>query len=437
MRIIVANLDCEAAFAEAAGVSRYHPSHEVAQRISALGTLMAAFGQDGDALWTPAPVDPARVRGPVRVTLHAGQLADVPGAGPAHAASWLAWGETREVAAARRTTARDRDAGSSEPGRPGPGEPASPAPTAPTAPIEPTALNGPAAPTEPTALNGPTAPTEAAALNGPTDWPAKINWLDWLWASPPDPEATWRCNDRRFCVPVQEALGCRLPGAGLVDSLEALRAHLAALDPGPDQGWVLKAPFSASGRLRVRRRGGDLDRGIEARITRLLTRFGALCFEPWMERVLDIGCLGLVADADTCHLFPPHRLETDHAGVFRGIAIADAGWLAPAHHQAVVHAARAAGRALGQAGYRGPFGIDAFVYRPADAPGAQALQPLCEINARLSFGFIAHALSRRLGLSRLRLCVGTGAPPAAADVVPLLLPGAHDDTAAWIETDAL
>lgn len=385
MRIIIANLDCEAAFAEAAGVSRYHPSHEVAQRISALGTLMAAFGQDGDALWTPAPVDPDRVRGPVRVTLHAGALADVPGAGPARTASWLAWGETREVAA--RRTARARSAGSSEP----------------------------------------TEPTE-------NDWPT--NWINWLWASPPDPEAAWRCNDRRFCVPVQEALGCRLPGAGLVDSLEALRAHLAALDPGPDQGWVLKAPFSASGRLRVRRRGGDLDRGIEARIARLLTRFGALCFEPWMERVLDIGCLGLVAGADTCHVFPPHRLETDHAGVFRGIAIADAGWLAPAHHQAVVHAARAAGRALGLAGYRGPFGIDAFVYRPAGAPDAQALQPMCEINARLSFGFVAHALSRRLGLSRLRLCVGTGAPPAAADVVPLLLPGAHDDTAAWIETDA-
>jgi hypothetical protein len=389
MRIIVANLDCEAAFAEAAGVARYHPSHEVAQRISALGTLMSAFGQDGDALWTPAPVHPDRVRGPVRVSLHAGALADLPGPGaePARIAGWLAWGETREVAA-RRTAGSD-----------------------------------------PGGLSGP------GGLGG-------LDWLDWLWSSPPDPEAAWRCNDRRFCVPVQEAIGCRLPGATLVDSLEALRAHLIALDLRPDQNWVLKAPFSASGRLRVRRRGYGLDPGIEARIVRLLARFGTLCFEPWMERVLDIGCLGLVADASTCHVFRPHRLETDRAGVFHAIAVtADASWLAPDHHQAVVHAATEAGRALGRAGYRGPFGIDAFVYRHQGAPGGLALQPMCEINARLSFGFVAHALSRRLGLSRLRLCVGTGAPPASEPaprpaITPLLLPGESDDTAAWIETSA-
>lgn len=406
MRIIVANLDCEAAFAEDAGVPRYHPSHEVAQRISALGTLMAAFGEDGDALWTPVPVDPGRVRGPVRVTLHAGELADLPGAEPASSAGWLAWGETREVAA-RRAAGRDRGADDgSEPEPPG-----------------------------------------GLGASDRIGAPDETSWLDWLWASPPDPEAAWRCNDRRFCVPVQEALGCRLPGAVLVDSLEALRAHLTALDPRPDQNWVLKAPFSASGRLRVRRRGYGLDHGIEARIVRLLARFGTLCFEPWMERVLDIGCLGLVADADTCHVFRPHRLETDHAGVFRGIAITDdASWLAPEHHQAVVHAATEAGRALGRAGYRGPFGIDAFVYRQGGVHGVQALQPMCEINARLSFGFIAHALSRRLGLSRLRLCVGTGTPPASeparqatpqATIIPLLLPGESDDTAAWIETGNL
>lgn len=397
MQIIVANLDCEAVFAEAAGVARFHPSHDVAQRISALGTLMAAFGQDGDVLWTPVPVDPDRVCGPVRVTLRSGALADLPRTTPEPITGWLAWGETHDVTARRKA---------------GPGRSASP----------------------------------ERAPRGP-DWPDWPDWIDWLWSTPPDPEAAWRCNDRRFCLPLQEALGCRLPGAVLIDSVDALRAHLAAFDPGP-AGWVLKAPFSASGRLRVRRRGRDPEREIEARIVRLLSRFGVLCFEPWMERVLDLGCLGLVVDADTCHVFPPHRLETDRAGVFRGIAIEEtARWLAPEHHRAVVHAATEAGRALARAGYRGPFGIDAFVYRHDAAPGGQALQPMCEINARLSFGFIAHALARRLGMSRLRLRVDAGSLPkrdpshaaqaAPADsIIPLLLPGAGDDTAAWIETGA-
>jgi hypothetical protein len=50
--------------------------------------------------------------------------------------------------------------------------------------------------------------------------------------------------------------------------------------------------------------------------------------------------------------------------------------------------------ALREAGYRGPFGIDAFRWR--DAAGAVHLHPLCEINARLTFAHIAHALGRNL-----------------------------------------
>src|SRR5687767_993461 len=96
MRVIVANLDCEAGFAEAAGGSRYHPSRDVAQRIAALGTLMAAFGRAGDVLWTPLPVDPARVVGPVAVALHSGAITALP-----RPEGVLAWGETGEVAAWR------------------------------------------------------------------------------------------------------------------------------------------------------------------------------------------------------------------------------------------------------------------------------------------------------------------------------------------------
>lgn len=365
MRLLIANLDCEAAFAEAAGVARYHLTLPVARRAAALGTLLGALGRAGDALWTPLPVDPARLSGELPVTLRSGPLQSLPGI-----EAILAWGETRQVAACR-----------------------------------------PAVPD--------TAPGDAP-------WPAR------LWSVVPDPEAAWRCNDRRFCVPLQEALGCRLPGAALLDSMDALRAHLAALALGADQAWVLKAPFSASGRLRVRRHGQALDRAIETRIERLFTRFGTLCFEPWVERLLDIGCLGLVEGPAQWRIFPPHRLETDRAGVFRGIALeADEGWLAPADRQALARAADRAARALAGAGYRGPFGIDGFVYRLPH--GAQALQPICEINARLSFGFVAHALAERHGAPALGLRVGTELPPPRPDVLPLLRPGADDHTASWLE----
>ena len=53
---------------------------------------------------------------------------------------------------------------------------------------------------------------------------------------------------------------------------------------------------------------------------------------------------------------------------------------------------------LAQAGYRGPFGIDAFVYGTGYD---RQLYPLCEINARHTFGHVARALGRRLGITRL------------------------------------
>jgi hypothetical protein len=224
----------------------------------------------------------------------------------------------------------------------------------------------------------------------------------------------------------------------LIGSLDELRAHLAAIELDPEHGWVLKAPFSASGRLRVRRRGRVLDTDIATRIERLLTRFGALCCEPWMDRLLDLGALGIIEDADTWRILPPHRLETDHAGVFRGIALdPDPSWLAPADRLAMTRAATAAASALARAGYRGPFGIDGFVYQHG---GQRALQPMCEINARLSFGFVAHALAQRLDRDALRLCVGTAipAPSQTTRVVPLLGPGASpgNDIAAWAEHPA-
>jgi hypothetical protein len=49
--------------------------------------------------------------------------------------------------------------------------------------------------------------------------------------------------------------------------------------------------------------------------------------------------------------------------------------------------------ALGREGYVGPFGIDAWRYRRAD--GALVLNPLGEINARMTFGLVAWTAAGR------------------------------------------
>ena len=72
---------------------------------------------------------------------------------------------------------------------------------------------------------------------------------------------------------------------------------------------------------------------------------------------------------------------TDERGGFRGIAPDPE--LAPAHRAQLADAVVTAARAIGATGYSGPFAIDAFIH-----PGGLHVS---EINARYTFGFVAHA----------------------------------------------
>jgi hypothetical protein len=86
VRRIVANLLWEDDLAP----RRTHPSRSALETASGFGTLLRAFAQDGDHLWTPSPVDPERmleVPGVSRPILESGPLDALP---PAEAT--LAWG---------------------------------------------------------------------------------------------------------------------------------------------------------------------------------------------------------------------------------------------------------------------------------------------------------------------------------------------------------
>ncbi|GAB4510756.1 MAG: hypothetical protein Tsb0020_28300 [Haliangiales bacterium] len=439
MRCIVANLDCEAELAETLGVSRYHLSQAVERRISALGTLLSVFGRPGDVLWTPAPVDPERLPAQLEVELVSGpmsalrQLCRAAPPGPPDAALALtAWGETEQVMALRRSARR--------------------------ALAERRWLEAASARAPAVAELSDAAPTILDELDAIVDLDGRAE-RD---APAPLPAVIARCNDRRFAFALQARYGYLLPGAQLIDSLAALRAHLDQLAWRRDDAWVLEAPFAASGRLRVRQRGAEIDRAIATRIERLLRRFGSLCFAPWVERVADFGCLGIIAARDRWRLLAPHRIEADHAGVFHGVTLdlgagddaadADAApdcddvdalsvprrspRLPAEARERAIRAAERAACALAEAGYRGPFGIDGFAYRmPGDGPDEVRWQPMCEINARLSFGLIAHAWAQRRGARTLSLGVGATMPehaPADIELVPLLYPAADDPTAVWL-----
>ena len=302
--IVHANLDCEARWA---GVTL---PQAVARRISALGALLAAVAPGPCELWTPAPIDPARLVGiPVRA-LHVG--------------------------------------------------------------------------TPPRA--------------------------DLAWAAA-DARAA---NDRRFALAVATRLGVALPGARVVTSIAELDHPLDHAGP-----WVGKAPWTAAGRDRHRGAGGPPVGEARAHVTKLLARFGALVVEPWCDRIADAGQCATVEPGGAVTVEPAHGLLVDARGGFVGIDRTTTGLLADELAQ-LARVTHAVGEALAAIAYRGRFAIDAFAYRDP-ATGDRRFHPLCEINARHTFGWIAHALGvARLGFSPL--------PPGAR---VLIAPTADDPVTAW------
>lgn len=238
---------------------------------------------------------------------------------------------------------------------------------------------------------------------------------DLAWA---DPDAK-AANDRQVTYELALSHRDALVGACIVDSVGSVEQAIEAAHATSSR-WVVKARWTSAGRDRCHG-SGKLLSDQRTRIERLLAQSGALVFEPWVERVLDVGLCGRV-DGTTVELEAPHGLATDTFGTFAGIDLSPPA-LEPAELARLDRAARYAADHLRSLPYTGPFSIDAFVYR--DANGNRRFHPLCEINARHTFGTVARAFHRRTGATRL----GFAAPPPSATV--LIAPG-DDRVTAWI-----
>ena len=246
--------------------------------------------------------------------------------------------------------------------------------------------------------------------------------LAWGWAD----EISARVNHRRFAFDLSRQLGISLPGSRWVTSLEETKEAVASLDR-----WVVKTPLSASGRDRLVA-SGPLDQPATRRINNLLTRSDGLLVEPWMERVDDFGALLTVND-EAARVISTHRQITTDSGGFVGIDWSAQGLDAADDVEAkLLETATAVGKALHAEGYRGPAGIDAWTWRHTD--GSVRLNSLGEINARLSFGWVARRIGRSLNRDRVHLRLGHDSAMASAErSEPLLLPDGGGSGAAWLE----
>ncbi len=348
---ILGNLDCEDDWARMrAGDSGRWPRRlplDVLQRASLYASLLRVFANEGDVLWTPAPVDPARLR-------------------------------------------------------PVPGLP------------------------------------DIELVHGPDSLPpAGADVLAWA-AAPPNPiprervAVAARVNDRVFALRLAERFGVALAGSQVVKSLEELLATEVAGGP-----WVAKAPHGTAGRNRVLGRGRQLEENQRGAVAALLAEHGRLVLQPWVRRTFDFG-LWLQPEEGGRWRRGISEQVIDARGRFQGVVVSDpppdldaAAFLETLGTLVRDH--------LDQAGYEGPFGIDGFEYE--GVTGAPLLMPLLEINARMTFGMVAHALVERVArahwgesATRVALRFGRAGEPETHDTrLPLL--GAPDEPLmhAWLE----
>ncbi len=374
-RLIVANLGWEEELAGGTRPGERALSRRARSVVGSAAGWLRLLARDGDRLWVPDAAEAVDVEPPGgrRLVLPRVRLERGAAAGIAPATEVLAWGESPAVAALRRGS------------RPSGG---------------------------------------AFASHG------SLHQALWSLAPAP-PEVAAACHHRAFALAAVEALqearpreeGWALPGARMVASVGELERHLAAGGAAAGGGrWVLKSPWSAAGRGRHLGTGpGDLREPASRRhVERLLERHGSLLFEPWVDRLADFGAAALVTP-EGLRRVGVHGQEVDGRGVFAAIQLAPE--LAADERRRLEAAVESVGERLRAAGYVGPFGVDAYRFRTPD--GRLVFRPLSEVNARMTFGLLAHVLtgcpphpldplpSPRGGRGRL-----TGCPPHPLDPLP-------------------
>lgn len=223
---------------------------------------------------------------------------------------------------------------------------------------------------------------------------------DLVWA----PDAAKPANDRRLATRLAAEAGIGVPGARVISSVDEVTIE------GP---WVAKAPWTTAGRDRCHGEGTPSGEQ-RTRLSRLLAAFGALVLEPWLPRALDVGVCATALPGLGGGIAPAHGLLTDARGTFLGIDLAPPALTDEQRTRldAFVHDVR------GKLPYAGPIAVDAFVTTDGQLC-------VCEINARFSFGWVARALARRHGITKL----GFSAPPPGAHV---LVQPRNDGICAWM-----
>ena len=218
-----------------------------------------------------------------------------------------------------------------------------------------------------------------------------------LWTAPRiDAEAAARWNHDATLRELHDRVLPNLPTPGAWATDEA--GVDAAMDALGERPVLVKAPLTASGRDRlvveVAARSAPHTR---TRIARLLAYGGGVSVLPWRTRVRDLAATAVLLDTGPSCL-ATHELHNRPGGQFESTRFPlregreSAGEEDDLAHAFSGHAARILER-LHAAGVRGPIGIDGYVFEEA---GRRHLEPLCDLNVRLTMGLLMRVLVERM-----------------------------------------
>ncbi len=205
-----------------------------------------------------------------------------------------------------------------------------------------------------------------------------------------DPAVVKWANSRQTSAEFEAAWSVGLPGAMVCRSITEVTNAVQAL-PEPWR-WVVKAEFGMSGRERQVGQG-PLTTPATNWITRRLAADGVVFFEPWVDRLDEVGILFDIPTQGDPVLVGVAPMIITPGGHYRG------SWFASPSDKEVwwtdaVAIATQAARELQARGYVGPLGIDAMQYRLPD--GTTGVRPLQDINARWTIGRLAWHWRQRL-----------------------------------------
>lgn len=223
-----------------------------------------------------------------------------------------------------------------------------------------------------------------------------IEMYGWV-ANAPSDQAVRLANSRSTSFELERQSGTGLQWSRRIESMDELRAAIRGMPES--QRWVVKAEFGMSARERIIGRGAVQNSHENWMHNRLnLQGCGAVFFEPWVERISEIGIQIEVPRQGPVQLMGITPMVVNRQGQYAGswfsysqtrFALDRSMW------DQAVETALWAGRHLQSIGYFGPVGIDAMIYRELD--GTVKIRPLQDINARWTMGRLSLGWRQLLG----------------------------------------